>query len=147
MIRFRHIAAAFIAFAPLPAHAASVCDMIDGTYVASALGKFDDNPQTLGFALITFVKGNGTGRQTIAYQPSAPSADHIRLAASCTPINATTAMISFKSVQGGTGAPTNDAGSVQYIVFDGGARIWAKSLSAARPLSGWLLKLPPAPRL
>jgi len=135
-----------LATLPLPAAAQGICDQISGTYIAGTLGSFDGNTETIGFARLDYAKGVGTGRQAVAFQAAAASADHVRLAMSCTPLTATTARINFKSAQGGTNPPANDAGSVVYTVYDGGARIWVVGDMPTRRMPGWLLRLPPPPR-
>ena len=127
------------------AASATACDLIHGTYVTGALGKFDDDLSALGFARIEFVHGVGVGRQTLSSAIS-PSAQHVHLKVTCAPLAQTVARMTFTSALGGTSVFT-DAGSADYYIFDGGARIWSQSWNTARPLSGWSFRQPAAPRV
>ncbi|HEX8829811.1 MAG TPA: hypothetical protein VF705_01510, partial [Longimicrobium sp.] len=129
---------------PAPTSAASVCDQINGTYIASRIGALGGNPALLAFDRLTLTAGAGTGRQVQVASPTAPAGDQIDLTITCAPVDATHAMLVVMSRRAGSGTAFSDAGSVTVTLFGGGSRLWAVGNTPPGSMPGWLLRLPPS---
>lgn len=130
---------------PVSASAAGVCDQINGTYSGSRIGTLGDNPALLAFDRLALTAGAGTGRQVQVASETAPAGDQFDLDITCTPVDATHAMLIVRARRTGSGTALSDAGSVTVTVFDGGSRLWVVGNTPPGSMPGWLLRLPPDP--
>lgn len=130
---------------PVAASATGVCDEIDGTYSGARIGVLGDASELLAFDLLTLTDGAGTGRQVQVAAPSAPTGDQIDLAITCTPVDATHALLVVRTHLAGSNTAFSDAGSVTVTLYDGGTRLWVEGNSPPGSMPGWLLRLPPNP--
>lgn len=128
---------------PVAASATGVCDEINGTYSGSRIGELGNIPELLAFDRLTLTAGAGTGRQVQVASETAPAGDQFDLAITCSPVDATHALLIVKARRAGSGTPLSDAGSVTVTLFDGGSRLWAVGNTPPGSMCGWLLRLPP----
>jgi hypothetical protein len=135
--------------APATASAANICEQITGIYIAGRTGTFHGTPNYLAFTRIELRVGVSVredGHQVTTTR-ALPAADHVLLRVkSCQPLTASTARLDLETATPGT-TVFSSAGSAEATVYDGGSRVWIRGNIIGAEFPGWLLRLPPEPRM
>jgi hypothetical protein len=133
--------------APVPARAQGACDQINGTYVGGRTGTIH-GAAAIVFDRIALQSGIGDDGHQVVTAPDSPSATHLKLRVKeCIPLSPTRVRLTLATTAPGAGQPWIDAGSAVVTIYDGGARLWVSGETPGAEFPGWLLRIPPAPRV